>query len=180
MQIPDTLKKKAAEIGFRYPEDKRQSGLIPLLFEVQRELGWITPEAEAWVAETLGVTEVKVREVITFYSMMRAEPSGKYLIQFCQNSACCRTGGEELQHHIEKKLGIHPGETTKDGMFTLKCVECLGGCSWGPMMLVNEDQYFQLSKEKVDKVIDGLRAGEPLVADNPTPLLGNVAGETVA
>ncbi len=145
MAISETLKKKAEEIVFRYPEDKRASALIPLLFEVQRELGWITPDAEAWVIETLGVTEVKVREVITFYSMMRAEPCGKYLIQYCQNIACCLMGGEELQHHIEHKLGIHPGETTKDGMFTLKCVECLGGCSWGPMMVINEDQYFQLT-----------------------------------
>ncbi len=180
MQIPETLKKKAEEFVFRYPEDKRQSALIPLLFEVQRELGWITPESEVWVAETLGVSAVKVREIITFYSMMRAEPSGKYLIQFCQNISCCLMGGVELQRHIEEKLGIHPGETSKDGLFTLKCVECLGGCSWGPMLLVNEDQYFQLTTEKVDRIINGLRAGEPVPADNPTPLLGNVAGEKVS
>ncbi|MBK6765984.1 MAG: NAD(P)H-dependent oxidoreductase subunit E [bacterium] len=179
MAIPETLKKKAEEILFRYPEDRRRSGLIPLLFEVQRELGWITPEAESWVVETLGVTDVNVREVITFYSMMRAEPSGKYLIQFCQNISCCLTGGEEIQKHVEHKLGIHPGETTKDGLFTLKCVECLGGCSWGPMMLINEDQYFQLTVEKLDRIIHGLKAGEPVPADNPTPLLGNVAGEKV-
>lgn len=179
MPISDTLKKKTEEIIFRYPEDKRASALIPLLFEVQRELGWITPEAEEWVVETLGVTPVRVQEVITFYSMMRAEPVGKYLIQFCENISCCLTGGEELQHHIEQKLGIHPGETTKDGMFTLKCVECLGGCSWAPMMLVNEDQYYTLTKEKADKIIDGLRAGNPPAPDHPTPLLGNVAGEKV-
>lgn len=179
MPISDSLKKKAEEIVFRYPEDKRASALIPLLFEVQRELGWITPEAEEWVVETLGVTPVRVREVITFYSMMRAEPHGKFIIQFCENISCCLTGGEELQHHIEHKLGIHPGETTKDGLFTLKCVECLGGCSWGPMMLINEDQYFQLTKERVDQVIDGLRSGTPVTPDHPTPLLGNVAGEKV-
>ncbi|NUO18794.1 NADH-quinone oxidoreductase subunit NuoE [bacterium] len=177
MPISETLQKKAEEIIFRYPEDKRASALIPLLFEVQRELGWITPESEKWVADTLGVTQVRVREVITFYSMMRAEPAGKYIIQFCQNISCCLMGGEQLQHQIEKKLGIHPGETTSDGMFTLKCVECLGGCSWGPMMLVNEDQYFRLTPERVEQVIEGLRSGNPPKPDHPTPLLGNVAGE---
>lgn len=178
MQIPETLKKKAEEIIFRYPEDKRESALIPLLFEVQREVGWITPEAEEWVAEALGVTPVRVREVVTFYSMMRAEPCGKYLIQFCHNISCCLTGGEEIQRHIEKKLGIHPGETTKDGMFTLKCVECLGGCSWGPMMIINEDQYYQLNVEKTDRILDSLKSESPLAPDQPTPLLGNIAGET--
>ena len=177
MPIPETLKKNSEEIIFRYPEDKRAAALLPLLFEVQRELGWITPEAETWVVETLGVTPVRVREVIEFYQMFRAEPVGKYLIQFCENISCCLTGGEEIQHHIEQKLGIHPGETTKDGMFTLKCVECLGGCSWGPMMIINEDQYFQLTVEKADKIIDSLKSDSPIPPDNPTPLLGNIAGE---
>lgn len=178
--IPETLKKKAEEIFFRYPAEKRQSALLPLLFEVQREMGWIRPEAEAWVAEIVGVSPVKVREIITFYSMMRAEPVGKYLIQFCQNISCCLRGGEDILHHMEKKLGIHVGETTKDGLFTLRVVECLGGCSWAPMMLVNEDQYFVLSVEKIDKIIEGFRSGNPVAPDHPTPLLGNVAGEAVA
>jgi NADH:ubiquinone oxidoreductase subunit E len=89
-------------------------------------------------------------------------------------------GAEELQRHIEKHLGIKNGETTADGLFTLRYVECLGGCSWAPMMLVNENQYFQLTPEKFDRIVNGFRTSNPVPADNPTPLLGNVAGEVTA
>lgn len=172
--IPESLKKTAEEIFFRYPPEHRASGLIPLMFEAQKVLGYVAPETEKWLAAECGVSLVKVREVLTFYSMMRSAPVGKHLIQYCQNIACCLMGGEEVQHHIEKKLGIHNGETTADGMFTMKCVECLGGCSWGPMMVVNEDQYYQLTAEKVDRILDGFKNGQPVKPDHPTPLLGNV------
>jgi NADH-quinone oxidoreductase E subunit len=180
MNIPSELDRKAEEIIFRYPDEHRESSLIPLMFEAQKHFGNISPEVEEWLAKMSGASLVKVREVLTFYSMMHAAPVGKYLIQYCQNIACCLVGGEELQRHIEDKLGIRPGETTKDGLFTLKCVECLGGCAWGPMMLVNEDQYFQLSIKKVDEILDGFRNGKPVPPDHPTPLMGNVAGEVKA
>ena len=180
MQIPDSLKAKAEEIIFRYPEDHRESALVPLLFEAQRQLGWIDTDVEAWAAETTGASPTKVREVTTFYSMIRREPVGKYLIQFCQNISCTLSGGLELQQHVQEKLGIGPGETTEDGLFTLKYVECLGGCSWAPMMLVNESQYFQLTIEKLDRILDGFKNGNPVPPDEPTPLLGNVSGESGA
>jgi NADH-quinone oxidoreductase E subunit len=175
MNIPPELDRKAEEIIFRYPNEHRESALVPLMAEAQKLFGAITPDVETWLAKMCGVSLVKVREVLTFYSMMRAQPVGKFLIQYCQNIACCLMGGEEIQKHIEDKLGIRPGETTKDGMFNLRCVECLGGCAWGPMMLVNEDQYFQLSVERVDHILDGFRNGNPVPPDQPTPLLGNVA-----
>ncbi len=174
--IPASLVKKAEEIFFRFPTEHRESAVVVLMFEAQRELGCITPETEQWIAQQCNVSLVKVREVLTFYSMFRTEKAGKHLIQYCRNIACCLMGGEEVQAHIEKKLGIHPGETTPDGQFTLKCVECLGGCSWGPMMIVNEDQYYQLTNEKIDRILDGFRSGNPVAPDHPTPLLGNVGG----
>ncbi len=180
MNIPETLSKKMDEIFARYPANHREAALIPLMFEAQKELGHISPETEHWLAETVGVSLVKVREVLTFYSMMRTEPVGKYLIQFCHNIACCLVGAEDLQRHIERSLGIRNGETTQDGLFTLRYVECLGGCSWAPMMLVNEDQYYQLTPEKFDRIVAGFRTGNPVAPDQPTPLIGNVAGEVTA
>lgn len=178
MNIPESLKRKATQISFRFPQEHREACLVPLMFEVQRELGYIPPEAEEWVAETLGVSLVKVREVRTFYAMIRATKPGKYLIMFCRNICCCLAGGEELQEYVESALGIKPGETTEDGLFTLQTWECLGGCAWAPMMLVNENQYFQLTREKIDRILQGCRRGEIVPPDHPTALLGNVGGTT--
>lgn len=180
MNIPETLTQKVDEIFTRYPANHREAALIPLMFETQKELGHISPETERWLAETAGVSLVKVREVLTFYSMMRTEPVGKYLIQFCHNIACCLVGAEDLQKHIEQTLGLKNGETSRDGLFTLRYVECLGGCSWAPMMLVNEAQYYQLTPEKFDSIVNGFRTAKPVPPDQPTPLLGNVAGEVTA
>jgi NADH-quinone oxidoreductase subunit E len=180
MEISESLNRKAEEIFFRFPDEHREAALVPLMFEAQRELGFISLETERWLAETVGVSLVKVREVLTFYSMFRREPAGKYLIQFCRNISCCMAGAEDLQRYVEKKLGIKSGETTSDGMFTLRYVECLGGCSWAPMMLVNESQYYQLTSEKLDRIIEGFRSGKAVPADEPTPLIGNVGEKIVA
>jgi NADH-quinone oxidoreductase E subunit len=174
MNIPETLQRKVEEIFFRFPDEHREAALIPVMFEVQREFGFISPETEHWLAETVGVSLVKVRECLTFYSMFRTEPAGRYHIQLCHNIPCCLAGGEDLHKRVEKKLAIKAGQTTPDKMFTLSYVECLGGCAWAPMMLVNERQYYLLTPEKMDKILDGLRAGEPLPPDEPTPLRGNV------
>jgi NADH-quinone oxidoreductase subunit E len=175
MNIPETLQRKVEEIFFHFPDEHREAALVPLMFEAQRELGCISPETERWLAETVGVSLVKVREVLSFYSMFSTEPIGKHVIMLCHNISCCLAGAEDLQKYIEKKLGIKGGETTPDRMFTLKYSECLGGCAWAPMMLVGEHQYYQLTKEKVDRILDGCRTGKPIVPDEPTPLLGNIA-----
>ncbi|RPH92947.1 NAD(P)H-dependent oxidoreductase subunit E [candidate division KSB1 bacterium] len=180
MDIPDNLIRKAEEIFFRFPPDRREAALVLLMFEAQRELGCIQPDTERWLAETVGVSPVKVREVLTFYSMFRREPGGRWVVQLCHNISCCLAGAENLQKLVEKKLGIKNGQTTPDGAFTLRYVECLGGCSWAPMMLVNEAQYYQLTPEKLDRIIEGLRSGKPVPPDEPTPLLGNVGEKNIA
>ena len=180
MDIPEKLQQKIEAIFFRFPPEHREAALVPIMFETQRELGVITPETERWIVETVGVSAVKVREVLTFYSMFRREASGKFVIQLCHNISCCLAGAENLQHHLEKKLGIKNGETTADGLFTLRYVECLGGCSWAPMMLVNEAQYYLLTVEKLDRIIAGFQNNQPVAPDEPTPLLGNVGEKTVA
>lgn len=180
MQIPESLKQKAEAIFFRFPPEHRTAALVPLLFETQRELGWIAPETEQWLAETVGVSAVKVREALTFYSMFRTARAGKFVLMMCQNISCCLAGAEDLQLHVEKKLGIKNGETTDDGLFTLKYAECLGACSWAPVMLVNEQQYYHLTVDKLDRVLDGLAKGQPVPPDEPTPLAGNVGEQATA
>jgi NADH-quinone oxidoreductase subunit E len=173
--ISAELEKKTHEIILRYPPERRSAALVPVLLEAQKTLGYLTPEAEAWVADTLGVTLVRVREVISFYSMMRRKPVGKYHIMFCHNVVCSLRGAESLQAYLEKKLGIQAGEVTEDGLFSLAAVECLGACGWGPVMLVGEEQYLQLTPEKVDRILNEFRQGRVPAGDSPTPLIGNVA-----
>ncbi len=144
MPIPESLTRKADDIIRRFPADHRQAALVPLMFETQRELGFISPETERWLAETVGVSAVKVREVLTFYSMFHTGPVGKYVIQLCHNISAASSARRICRRIWKKKLGINNGGTTTDGLFTLRYVECLGGCAWAPMMLVNEDQYYQL------------------------------------
>jgi NADH-quinone oxidoreductase E subunit len=178
--IPESLERSAQAIFLRYPEEHREAALIPVMLEAQRVLGCITPDTEQWVARIVGVSLVKVREVLTFYSMFRTVRPGKYLIQMCQNIPCCLAGMENLQKHVEHKLSIKSGETTPDGLFTLTYVECLGGCAWAPMMLINENQYYQLTPSKLDRILDGLKSGQPVPPDEPTPLLGNVGEQATA
>ncbi|MFH1009703.1 MAG: NAD(P)H-dependent oxidoreductase subunit E [bacterium] len=173
--IPQELEKKAHEIILRYPPERRGAALVPVLLEAQKAFGYLSPEAETWVADTLGVTPVRVREVISFYAMMRQKPAGKYHIMFCHNVGCSLRGAESLQAYLEKKLGIKAGGVTEDGLFSLVAVECLGACGWGPVMLVGEEQYFQLTPEKIDRIVSELRRGQLPPGDSPTPLIGNVA-----
>ena len=176
--ISQELEQKAHEIILRYPPEHRSAALVPVLFEAQKSLGYLSPEVEEWAADTLGITPVRVREVISFYRMMRRKPAGKYHIMFCHNVACSMRGAESLQRHLESKLGIVAGEVTEDGLFSLAAVECLGACGWGPAMLVGEEQYFQLTQERIDKILDELRQGRMPPGDSPTPLIGNVGMPT--
>jgi NADH-quinone oxidoreductase subunit E len=172
--ISQELEAKTQEIILRYPPEHRSAALVPVLLEVQKAFGYLSPETETWVAEKLGVTPVRVREVISFYAMMRREPTGKYHIMFCHNVSCALRGAESLQTYLENKLGIKPGQVTADGVFSLEAVECLGACGWGPVMLVGEEQYFQLTPEKIDRILDAFRQGRVPLGDSPTPLIGNV------
>ncbi|MFI5149845.1 MAG: NADH-quinone oxidoreductase subunit NuoE [Bacteroidia bacterium] len=139
----------------RYPEGKHKSALIPVLHIAQAEFdGWLSPEVMEYVATILKIQAVEVFEVASFYSMFNLKPVGKCHLEICRTSSCWLNGSEDVVRHIEKKLGIKVGETTKDGMFTIKTVECLGSCGTAPMMQVGADYYENLTLEKVDTLLD--------------------------
>lgn len=145
----------AKKIIARYPEGKHKSALIPLLHLAQAEFdGWLSPESMDYVASILNIQPVEVYEVATFYSMFNMKPRGKCLIEVCRTSSCWLMGAEDVVRHIEKKLNIKDGQTSDDGMFTLKTVECLGSCGTAPMMQIGADYYEDLTMEKVDEIIN--------------------------
>jgi NADH-quinone oxidoreductase subunit E len=146
------------KITKRYPDGKHKSALIPVLHIAQAEFGgWLSPQTMDLVAEVLRLKPIEVYEVASFYSMFNLQPVGKCLIEVCRTSSCWLCGAEDIIDHLEHKLNIKVGETTSDGMFTLKAVECLGSCGTAPMMQVGADYHENLSIEKVDKLVDGFK-----------------------
>ncbi|MCB1977841.1 MAG: NADH-quinone oxidoreductase subunit NuoE [Burkholderiaceae bacterium] len=145
----------------KYPAEQKQSAVMACLAIVQQEQGWISQEAEAEVAQYLGMPEIAVHEVTTFYNMYNQAPVGKYKLNVCTNLPCLlRDGGKALEH-LEKKLGIAMGGTTADGMFTLQQCECLGACADAPVMLVNDRSMCSfMSDDKLDQLVDSLRSAE--------------------
>jgi NADH-quinone oxidoreductase E subunit len=146
--------KRIEDLILRYP--KREAALLPVLHIVQREKGYISPEAEEWVAAKLGIPPLRVREVLSFYTLLRREPAGKYIIQVCRNISCFLAGGEEIVKYLEAKLGIRAGETTADGTYTLVAVECLGNCDHAPCLMVNDDDYGPVDRDEIDAILKGL------------------------
>lgn len=153
-EIKASTEKKIKELMSRYP--KKQAAILPVLHLVQRELGYISEDGEKWVADLLGINPVKVREVVTFYSMLSRKPLGKYHIQICSNLTCSLMGAESLIDYVSEKLGIKPGETSEDGKFTITTVECLGACDQAPSMMINTDYYGNMDKKKIDKILKEL------------------------
>lgn len=144
-------------IGF-YPEGKQKSAVIPVLHLAQQEFGgWLSTETMDYVASLLSLTPIEVYEVATFYSMYNLKPVGKYMFEVCQTGPCMLNGSDDIVKYIYDKLGIKPGETTSDGMFTLKTVECLGACGYAPMMQIGKHYREHLTKEKVDAIINECR-----------------------
>lgn len=144
-------------IGF-YPEGKQKSAVIPVLHLAQQEFGgWLSTETMDYVASLLNIKPIEVYEVATFYSMYNLKPVGKYMFEVCQTGPCMLNGSDEIVKYIYEKLGIKPGETTADGMFTLKTVECLGACGYAPMMQMGKHYREHLTKEKVDSIINECR-----------------------
>ena len=142
----------------RYPEGKQKSALLPVLHLAQDSFGgWLSAETMGYVAELLNITPIEVYEVATFYSMYNLKPVGKYMFEVCQTGPCMVNGCDDIIEYIGTKLGIKPGETTADGMFTLKTVECLGACGYAPMMQMGKHYKEHLTKEKVDAIIDECR-----------------------
>ncbi len=143
------------EIIARYPEGKHKSALIPVLHIAQSEFnGWLSSEVMEEVANVLNIQAIEVFEVASFYSMFNLKPVGKCLIEVCHTSSCWLMGAEDVVNHIQKKLNIKVGETTADGMFSLKTVECLGSCGTAPMMMIGADYYENLTLESVDEIMD--------------------------
>jgi NADH-quinone oxidoreductase E subunit len=135
--------------------DQKRAALLPLLHKVQETEGLITPQAEANMAEYLGIPVVQVHEVVCFYHLFHQTRMGKCHFSVCQTTACALRGAHEIIEYIEKKLNIKPGETTPDGKFTLDAVECLGACELAPMMQYNNDEYKGfLDKNKIDELIE--------------------------
>lgn len=149
---------KITEIIARYPEGKQKSALIPVLHVAQEEFGWLDVPVMDQVAELLQILPIEVYEVATFYTMFHLKPVGKYVLEVCRTGPCMLNGSDQIIDHIKERLGIQEGETTPDGLFTLKPAECLGACGYAPMMQLGKYYKEFLTKEKVDALLDELRA----------------------
>jgi NADH-quinone oxidoreductase subunit E len=153
--IADSTRQRFDELVARYPE--KRSALIPLLHEVQAEVGYLSPEAVTWVAGYLGLSSADVMSVASFYDMLHLEPVGKHLIYVCQNLTCALRGSERLIRHLEKTLGIRMGETTADGKITLKRMECLASCGTAPSIQVDGVYHHQVTPDALDALLADLR-----------------------
>jgi NADH-quinone oxidoreductase subunit E len=154
MTFSDKSLKEVKRIINFYPEGKQKSAVIPVLHLAQQEFGgWLSSETMDYVASLLQLQPIEVYEVATFYSMYNLKPVGKYLFEVCQTGPCMINGSDDIVKYIYDKLGIKPGETSGDGLFTLKTVECLGACGYAPMMQMGKNYREHLTKEKVDAII---------------------------
>ena len=159
--ISDATKARFAKEVAKYPAEQAQSAVMACLSIVQQELGYVSPESEKVVAEFLGMAPMAVHEVTTFYNMYNQKPVGKFKLNVCTNLPCQLRDGQKALHHLEHKLGIHMGETTADGLFTLQQSECPGACADSPVMLVNDRKMCSfMSNDKLDQFVDGIRAAE--------------------
>jgi NADH-quinone oxidoreductase subunit E len=155
MKFSDEFEGRFSEMLGHYPT--KRSVLVPTLLYAQDEVGYLSDEVVQEIAGRLDLTELEVRNVISYYSLLTTKPRGKYNVQVCTNIACMLRGGEDLFARCQKKLGIGHKQTTQDGMFTLEEVECIGACSWAPAIQVNYDFHENLTVEKLDEVLDGLK-----------------------
>lgn len=167
-RLTDANVELAKQMISHYPRPK--SALIPLLHLAQEQDGWVSEDAMAHLAELVGVTPAEVIGTCTFYEMFKMHPVGTYMVNICTNISCQLNGGEELLHHAEDVLGVRPGGTTDDGMFTLEDVECIAACTEAPCMQVNYRYGLRLTHDDFDDIITALRNGntpERLITANP-------------
>ena len=159
--ITEATKARFAREVAKYPPEGIQSAVMACLSIVQQEYGWVSAESERAVAEYLDIPPMAVHEVTTFYNMYNQKPVGKFKLNVCTNLPCQLRNGKQALEHLERKLGIHAGETTADGMFTLQECECLGACADSPVMLVNDRTMCSfMENDKLDQLVDGLRQAE--------------------
>jgi NADH-quinone oxidoreductase subunit E len=146
--------RELAELLTKYPT--KMGALIPALHLCQDQNGWINDDVIAFVSNRLDVPPAHVKGVVTFYTLFNQKPAGKHQVWVCRTLACAARGADGILHHCEKRLGIHAGETTKDGKVTLRTAECLASCGTGPMMQVDKDYHENLTKERVDEILKKL------------------------
>jgi NADH-quinone oxidoreductase subunit E len=156
LRFSDEFEARFAEMGTHYPT--KRSALVPTLLYAQDEVGFLSDEVVTEIAGRLELTELEVRNVISYYSMLVTEPRGQYNVQVCTNISCMVRGGEEILKFCKKKLGVEKNKgTTPDGLFTVEEVECIGACSWAPAAQVNYDFHENLTPERMGGIIDGYR-----------------------
>ena len=151
MRFSDQLEQRFATMVTHYPT--KRSVLVPMLLYIQDELGALTDEAIHEIAGRVELSDLEVRNVVSYYSMLRTKKIGKYNFQVCTNVSCLLRGGEEILEHCKKELGVANKGTTPDGLFTVEEVECIGACSWAPAMMLNYDFHENLTTEKIDQLI---------------------------
>jgi len=150
---------KFDELVTHYPSEQRKSAIIYALFLVQQQQGYISGASMQFVAEQIGCTSADVEDVVSYYTMFYTKPVGKYVINICRTLSCALRGAERVTEEIAETLGILPGQTTADRMFTLMEVECLGACDRGPVVMINDDHWHEeLQPERVHEFLEGLRA----------------------
>lgn len=155
IKFSEEAMKTVQKLISNYPEGKQKSALLPILHVAQAEFGgWLSAETMDYVASVLNIKPIEVFEVASFYTMFNLKPVGKCVLEVCQTSSCWLNGAEDIVKYIEKKLNIKVGETTKDGMFTLKVAECLGSCGTAPMLQCGASYHENLTYEKVDKLME--------------------------
>ena len=166
IKMTESLMNRINELLSHYPEDKKKSALLPVLHEVQdAHDNWLSIALMDKVAEILGILPIEVYEVATFYTMYNLKPIGKYMFEFCQTSCCCLRGTEDLMDYTCEKLGVGIGETTADGLFEVRGVECLGACGYAPMMQLGDFYKEHLTKEKIDQIIADCRDNKIILHD---------------
>lgn len=159
ISFTDEQFRRMQEIVSRYPDGKQKSALLPVLHLAQESFGgWLDVPVMDYVASLLRIEPIEVYEVASFYTMYNLKPVGKYVFEVCQTGPCMLNGSDDIIAYIRQKLGINVGETTADGMFTLKTVECLGACGYAPMMQLGKHYREHLTPAKVDAIIEECRA----------------------
>jgi len=151
MQFSPELEQRFARLATQYPV--KRSALIPMLLYAQDEVGYLSDEVIDNIADRLDLTPLDVRNVISYYSLLRTKPMGKYHVQVCTNISCMLRGAEDLMRHCEERMGVGHKQTTDDGVFSLEEVECIGACSWAPAIQVNYDFHLDVTKEKMDQLL---------------------------
>lgn len=148
----DDNEHKFEKLAKKYP--KIESMMLPAIWLVQEQDGWVSPEAMVFVADKLGTTPMRVYEVVTFYTMFNLKPVGTYHIELCKTVSCMLCGSKKIKQYIKDTIGIEPGETSKDGKFTLSEVECLGSCGTAPMLALNGEYHENLDTEKMKQLFE--------------------------